>query len=377
MNRRNPAQLLRLGTHSATARQRGFTLLELVLASMLGGAVILAIMGLMSAIRITEVRTRSINRGLVDLNRVHSVATKALSQIVVLPPAKSKKKEAPGAEPLPTSSDELDADGQPKDKSSEQRPPRILLETDALNPGQQRLELLVAEPPALGGIDGSNLQGSRGSWFSKQRGAFELVARAKLEEGNDLYWVVFPLLEGDASASGSSKADLVPTLTGTPSVAAQANTDDAPTNDLITDATGATARLLIAEKVMRLNWRMVKSNENGAVEPFTEGRVLNQNELPAYFEADIALASGHSVVWMFEVGWVTEAVKESGPNRLGDRDPSKPEGGSGGSNNLPASGFDSGKPGGRSGPTGGNPSTGGRSRGTGSNESGRPGGSGK
>ena len=91
MNRRNLAQLSRSSTRAALARQRGFTLLELVLASMLGGAVILAIMGLMSAIRITEVRTRSINRGLVDLNRVHNVATKALSQIVVLPPAKVPK----------------------------------------------------------------------------------------------------------------------------------------------------------------------------------------------------------------------------------------------------------------------------------------------
>jgi len=303
---------------SRLASRAGFTLLELIMASVLGLVIILASFSLMSAMRATDERTKDRNAASAELSRAHQVLSRAFGSIVVKATQPRQPARPAAATPVPSdpkaAADAANKDQQPPEDLT---PPRVLLEQDRANAGQQRLELTVSEPPILAGIDGTPLPGDRAEWFSKTRGAFELKP-AKVGVGLDLFWVVYPLPNEDQNPPND------PTKTDPLNAAGATGEGIAPpplepaVDGPIQQSNEPVASLLVARNLERCNFRLVRSGENGLIEPLTEARVVTEEELPAYLELDIATKQGQTATWMFEVGWTVEPRRPPGSRNLGN-----------------------------------------------------------
>lgn len=303
------------------ASRAGFTLLELIMASVLGLVIILASFSLMSAMRATDERTKDRNAASAELSRAHQVLSRAFGSIVVKStqprqPTRLQTAAAIATPPDPKApADTLNKDQQ---RAEDLTPPRVLLEQDSANAGQQRLELTVSEPPILAGIDGTPLPGERAEWFSKTRGAFELKP-SKVGIGLDLFWVVYPLPNEDPlpPPGDSSKTDPLADVGANGEGIAPPPVEPA-TDAPIQQSNEPLASLLVARNLERCNFRLVRSGENGLIEPLTEARVVTEDELPAYLELDIATKQGQAATWMFEVGWTVEPRKAPASRNLAD-----------------------------------------------------------
>lgn len=295
-------------SRSVVAQRRAFTLLEMMLASILGAAVVLASFSLMAAMSSTDDRTKERNKASAELSRAHQAFRKAFGSVVVKAPqprtANRNANAGAIADPKSGATDPNKPEGLKQDNPDDQTPPRVLLENDTVTPGQQRLELVVSEPPIMAGVDGTPLPGERAEWYSKTRGAFELRP-AKAGEGFDLFWVVYPL-ESASGITDTGEAELPgadPKVEGTAPPPIEPAVGSAYSDTFPKEAL---ASLLISRNLAKCNFRLVRSGENGKVEPLTEARVGTEDELPAYLELDIATNQGQSATWMFEVGWTVE-----------------------------------------------------------------------
>ena len=311
-----PVRFIRLG-----ASRAAFTLLELIMASGLGLVIILASFSLMSAMRATDERTKDRNAASAELSRAHQVLSRAFGSIVV----KATQPRQPTRPQLTiataaTSDSKALADTTNKDQQRPEdlTPPRVLLEQDRASAGQQRLEMTVSEPPIMAGIDGTLLPGERAEWYSKTRGAFELKP-AKIGVGLDLYWVVYPLPNEDPlpPPTDSSKTDPLAAAGATGEGIASPPVEPAVDGPM-QQSSEPLASLLVARNLERCNFRLVRSGENGFIEPLTEARVTTEEELPAYLELDIATKQGQTATWMFEVGWTVEPRKAPGSRNSAD-----------------------------------------------------------
>jgi len=298
--------------------RRGFTLLELILASVLGAVVVLASYSLMAALTATDARTKQRTAASTELSRAHQVFRKAFASIVVRPPAPRQPNSRSGAVASAASTQPKDAAAEePVDVELERRRARVLLEPDPVTPGAQRLEMVVSEPPILAGADGTSLPGGRATWLSKTRGAFEQRPNPS-GKSIDLYWVIYPLRnEEELSAAGgrgaTNGAAAQPTdengnaaeAAGKPEL--EAAVGSAYLDQSLLNPDTPIAELLVARDLERCNIRLVRSGADGKVEPLTEARIATEEELPAYLELDIATMQGQRGTWMFEVGWTVDS----------------------------------------------------------------------
>lgn len=269
------------------ARRRGFTVVELLLAAALGAMVVMASMTLFAAISRTERRTAVRDFGQQELSRLNAAIRKATSQIVVLGFAPRPAPPTPPAVALPEGVE-------PAEPEEPGTYPRLILETDTMT-GMQRMELVVAEPPVLGGADGVALEADAGKRFSMTRGAF----------------VVRPSI-------GTLPDDVMrEVLPGTPLFDVWWVPVDRKEEGLA--PVGRAEGVIVARGLTELRWRFFKSDENRQLQALTSAKVTARSELPAYFEMDVATVQGHKGKWMFEVGWTVQAVDPL-TNSARDRD---------------------------------------------------------
>ncbi len=263
----------------AGARRAGFTVVELLLAAALGAMVVMASMTLFAAISRTERRTAVRDFGQQELARLNAAIRKATSQIVVLGFAPRPAPPAPPAVALPEGVEPAESE-EPEEPETY---PRLILDTDTMT-GMQRMELVVAEPPVLGGADGVALEADAGKRFSMTRGAF----------------VVRPSI-------GTLPDDVMrEVLPGTPLFDVWWVPVDRNEEGLA--PVGREEGVIVARGLTELRWRFFKSDENRQLQALTSARVTARSELPAYFEMDVATVQGHKGRWMFEVGWTVQAV---------------------------------------------------------------------
>lgn len=326
--------------------RRGFTMLELMLASVLGAVVVLASYSLMAALTATDSRTRQRTAASTELSRAHQVFRKAFASIVVRPPAPRPPTSRSGALASAAATPPMDAAlEEPVDVELERRRARVLLEPDPVTPGAQRLEMVLSEPPILAGADGTSLPGERATWFSKTRGAFEQRPNAS-GKSIDLYWVIYPLRNEEelaaaggrgaangAAAQSTDEKNNATEIDGKPEL--EAAVGSAYLDQSLLNPDTPLAELLVARDLERCNIRLVRSGPNGKVEPLTEARIATEEELPAYLELDIATMQGQRGTWMFEVGWTVDSRRPtSGRGTVADalrgRDGSNAAAGAGG-----------------------------------------------
>lgn len=265
--------------------RRAFTMVEVMLAAVLGTMVVLTAMTLFASISATQHRTAARDFGVQELARLNNVMRKALSQLVVkgfVPkrptgPAVARPVDEPPPAPEADGSDGRDDD----DQDDSQEHPRIALGADNRS-GWQRLELVLAEPPLLGGADGAVLERDARRSFSKTRGAFVLrpsdgTLPRTVEElvtperpSWDLWWVPIDRQEEGIPAIGRSEG------------------------------------VIVARGLVGCVWRFYRSDKSNVLQMLTEAEATSRSELPAYFEVDVATVQGQKARWMFEVGWTTE-----------------------------------------------------------------------
>ncbi len=266
-------------------RRRGFTLLETVLSALLGALVVIAAYGLLSAMRDTERRTQVRDFDTTELSRLQRTLRKAVGQIVIAGISgggQASTQTTAIEQPDPTDLVAVEAAEAKKTKTIN---PRVLLEVDPQS-GAQRVEMVVAEPPALGGADGRLLEWDPGKRFSVTRGAFtlrpsqqdtlprELWTVAQTTPSFDLWWLPIDLGEEGITAVGLQPGE----------------------------ANGSRG-VLIARGLAYCRWRMFKTDETGTLKPLTSARVVYRSDIPAYVEVEAATIMGRKVQWMFEVGF--------------------------------------------------------------------------
>lgn len=286
-----------MNTAMTRRNARAFTLLETMLAALLGTVIIGATMGLFGAMQRADrdSQSRALTTG--DMTLLHRTCARALRTLVM--------NVRPGvASSIPMTAKQ--APGQPVNENTPDRRPRIILEPDGVT-GMQRLEICVAEPPIYGRDTGA------GNAYGASRGAFELRP-SEPPDTYSMHWISY--LPGDtADKPGPVRQD-------------------------ITIATG----------ISRCQWRFMKTGEGGRLEARTTLTVADWATLPAYAELDLTMADGRPAKWMFELQWTIAAepgVVLAATDRLGPNNRPTSSTNSGRGNNPSASDEDGDKPGGR------------------------------
>lgn len=342
--------------------RRAFTLLEVMLAAVLGSMVVLTAMVLFTTMARTQARTENSDFGLQELARLNNATRKALSQVVVYgftPKRDAGALGAPAAQPVPSSSDgtpdedaeslevadptgessgmesslesdlagdqrggggrsshrRLGPDGRPRPDPT--KFPRMILEND-LASGLQRLELVVAEPPALAGADGVLLEPDAGKRFTMTRGAFELrpiteqsLPRSLLESLDptlfvyDVWWVPVDHNEEGVTPLGNPGIGFGP------------------------DGRSRAGGIVIARGITNFRWKFWRTDDAGVLASFPAATATARSELPAYLELEAQTVQGQKVKWMLEVGWTVQVpIRETEPApgdiRRNRPDPSDP-----------------------------------------------------
>lgn len=282
------------------AMNRGFTLLETLLAASLGALLVLMVVGLFGFMDRAEARQVQKLEQIDSLARIHTIMQRTFSALVV---SDQMGSQTPAA--LPD-----DATG-----GGGRRPPqeaRLLIEKDestSLSAAQrrfkaggvvQRLEVVLDREPVprrfaqgLSGSLSSSVQANQDDAEQmiggQVRGVFELrpdratrrmdgtkvdvLTNTSGEEGWTLWWRPIGIVD----ESGVTEAGVDP---------------------YAVDPTEDPAAVPIAAGLKSCNWKAFVKRERQA-----EVRVVSYVDLPAYMEMEVQTVSGFYANWMFEVQW--------------------------------------------------------------------------
>lgn len=333
------------------AHRRGFTLLEVSLAAMLGGIVLIACVAMFSGMRVTERNAAAHYEETQELARLHSTVQRAMRTLVMADrqrntrpapsaanpvgsfnadgtPAGSARPGTPGASPgsasgsrtmsgaevsaaaaganagtAPTAGG-INADGQPSDAAGDEpalgtkenaaRQPRLILEPTP--EGGQRLEIVVAEPP----IRAANPDGTPDAQ-GIVRGAFE-VRPHTAREGGASAWQRDTRVAFDPSMPRNPD--------GSPVIGYDIDWVIYPGGTRPGEGISRTPikRITVASRIAGVSWRFLKTNAESKQRELKDAISATQaDELPAYCEMTVRTLNGREYRWMFEMQWTTAA----------------------------------------------------------------------
>ncbi len=261
-------------------RRRGFTLLEIILSSVLGSVIVIATWSLFSTVNAADRRSRERASDAIQLSNVHRVLSRAFQTIQT-----AERTRVVSAQPntanlaIPSSFEGIN----PDEAAKRGRVPRVVLGPDPGRSGQ-RLEMVLAEAP----IRGARLQ--RAGYdpsTNAVRGAFRLAPSERGPRGShDLVWEMYQPLESETDVDADRSVS---------------------------------ATRVIAEGLEDLRIRFWKSEPRSQeLKPMMTAEVVLEADLPAYAEVAVRLASGRTVNWMFEIGWTPgpEPLAASSPGLI-------------------------------------------------------------
>lgn len=297
--------------------QRGFSLLEVILAVALGSALMLAFVSVSLMLRRVDASSRARAQDQLELARLHTAARRAMRTLVLARPENAapngsnvpanaataaiainraaearrnaQRQNSPQSQNSPEGQNAAPAQSSPQRRRGADAdalalpegaldapaqppiPPRLALERVTL-PGVDRpvhrMELVVSEPPILGSA-------TTAVGPATVRGAFELRQEPG-QEGMTVFW------------------DLLPPNTGRP--------EGAPRPEPLRST-------VVARGIRDLRWSVLRSvltDTRSELRPFDTIDVTTQTrgDLPAYVELFVETVHGRSERWMLEVGWV-------------------------------------------------------------------------
>jgi hypothetical protein len=348
MSRTRGARVVRAGRAG-----RGFTLLELALASAMGLVVIFTATAVFTGLRAGWERSQERHKAALELSRLRVSLQEAFRTVVVLPKVRGRATAAAGggagaggaggvggvATPinpdgssgapvnrnagaaaganagaaatrggagarnatgalagLPAGVDlgtEPEAGGASTGAAAGagvSRAPRLVLERDAL--GVQRLELVALQSPAVARAADRSWTLANAEAGGGVRGAFELRPAAD-GRGWEVWWRTYALNEGPTGAGGAGGVPRVPL-----------------------------GEQRVARGFTRLKWSFVRSDEARQLQRLTEASATDPSEMPAYVELEVETVLGFKAQWMFEVGYVLAREQDALsdlPGELADR----------------------------------------------------------
>ncbi len=282
----------------STGPGRGFTVLETVMAAVIGSMVVLVCVSMFSTLEASNVRMERRFRHSADLARTRVVVARLLDSLLMsTEPQSTAGANRESSRPLPPARFSL----KPDESALIQRQVRLAQIAGAgaggaeiLSP--QRFEMVTARAPVPPGfvsaLDPTVAQASEqaeaersapgsASWpmAAPMRSVLELRpdgatrrapgARVEDEGGWTLWWRPLPLPE---AANGFDPRGVDPT-------------DDVSAVPLISGLTSC-------------SWTVFRDRER-----MKEAEGIWAVDLPAYVELELSTGSGLSVNWMFEVGW--------------------------------------------------------------------------
>lgn len=269
--------------------RRAFTLLETMLAMVVGILVLTAAMGVMSAIRSSDAMLSVRATHQRELAGVRAAVSSALDRIRPAPNNIVRDVMGQGVEeedlraiydvaypePVPGLAHHFelsDASGLPRLEVVVDRPPMGTFRADESRT-DERVPVDGDDLPGVPASEGGVLFGSAD--LSGYRGAFELRESAE-RDWAELWWVPLP----------------------------PANVPEGLTFD-----TGTLAEpTLLCAHVAELRWTaFIDSSRTPRV------RAIESRQLPAYVELELRTTEGVYANWMFELGWITGAEVEIAP----------------------------------------------------------------
>jgi type II secretory pathway pseudopilin PulG len=326
---------------TARRARRAFTLLELVLAMMMGTMVLLTVVTTFTALRRIDARTSAASDAAIYLARTHRAMASAFSTLVMA----EARVTTLNVSNTSASQGSARGEGEARPENAAPQPaPRLKLEADPAT-GNQRLELLLVQPPILGARPLDGTPEPRGA----VRGVFwlEQVRRpdGTAEEGRyNLIWSTLKPLRASADPSGRREtlgsvvlAENVAEFSCTlwRSAAAEGASSSAPNGRAGSGGGGAGGK-----------------GSEPKLEALRSLSVLEKGDLPAYAEVEVRMVSGQRQRWLFEVNWtlgpepvIPEPLNGSG---AGGEDKDGAGGGGGGGERQPGETGGSGGGGGSS-----------------------------
>ena len=300
--------------------RRGFTLLETILAGLIGTLVLSACIGLFGLLDRSDRRLGARFEDVLAMGRLRTAVSRAMDTLVM------------STDPQPAGSDGRNL---PENPATPLPPPRFVLEPD-LAPSltglmrraniagkegspPQRFELVLARSPVPPprGRETAPAHGRRAV-----RGVFELRPDRRRERDHGSYAV-----KGDEAGWTLWWRPLrIPSgpTTGT------AQGDDADTRWM--DPSQDPAAVEIISGLERCQWTVYQDREKR-----TTYSAIWALGLPAYVELSVRTTAGVNAAWMFEVGWsnspevvddplVPESAPEPGDEEGAEGDPATPGG---------------------------------------------------
>ena len=360
-----------VGPRRASRARGGFTLIETVLAMVLGSMVLAGCLAVFLAMRNVETVFAARYARTSELDTTRTVMTRALLSLQM---------EETKSNPVVRSGVTAGTDNPNVNTNEAETRDRIILETDpTVNADQsgwtpQRFELVCATPPVPPGmatqaaswytvaaqsdsLDFSAMDGSQGI----TRGVFELRPagqRERIMHNLGLVSAGDPILdEVDLRVAGTIDpyADPDWTLWWRPILPAEGEQLLAglgPYPDTHGDPNEIRARLAgsvpLLRHIQRCIWELYKGDEF-----ITTHHGKTMSDLPAYAQLEVILTNSQYASWMFEIDWVVGddpstgvgAGAGAGDPGTGDGDDATPPGGGPGGGGRPGGGQRPGTPG--------------------------------
>lgn len=310
-------------------RTRGFTLLEVMLAALIGAMIVAASIGVFNVLGDTDRRMGGRYNQSVELARLHLILQRATRTLLIAP------------DPLPNASSNVNNNTRAGDAaaafSGSGTPPRLLLEPDPsetladmlrrtprpddpnlpVMTAPQRLEIVLSDPPLpanfVDALDPTITQVAA-------RPALRVWEQAQPEQtdaepvGTQAVAVrgVFELRPDWATrrvpAPGQPETEPTPrpgdtgwTLWWRP-LPAQGTLADATQDPRQIDPTRDVNAVPIASGIQAMQWTAFKDRQKNPTLTVTYAE-----DMPAYLELQLITTSGITANWMFEIGWSSGA----------------------------------------------------------------------
>lgn len=316
-------------------RRRGFTLLEVMLAAMLGAMVVVACVGLFGAIESQTQLGRARFGETLEIGLTHGTAERAIQLLVmsdspppVEPTARSRER---------ANQEDPEAETAPEEPLAPPETPRFVLEPDPGLSGSielydgrrispQRLEVALRSPPVFVPTEARSPEEVRET--RRERRSRE---EAEVEDPDAVEIAIAPGIRG------VFELEFVPdNLGGTWSLWWRQFGAETGMGESETDWPEGMApgRIRLASELTRVHWQVFRGNEMRDALTATW-----PDDLPAYVQLEIESIRGTNHQWLFEVGWTVgkePGTESSTPLARESANPNDPTQRPGGAQPVPA-----------------------------------------
>lgn len=255
------------GDGKGRASRRGFTLLELLMASLLATIIALTALGVMASIARADRASDQRTDAALALAQVHKTFQRTFRSVLLDLPQRR----------VPTSRTEGGQGNDPNDRPAPK--PRVVLSEDE-STKRQTLEVQLSMHPILGMVGGQ--QRPEYQRFQPVRGVFEVR-----EEGAN----IAERAQQQEVAAAGREAQRPVAIWWVPLLK-----DGSPEPE---------SEVRVAGNLRAVRWQFARTGETKTLEKFSTGQFADWSQIPAYVELEVETMSGQRGSFMYEIAGTT------------------------------------------------------------------------